>query len=349
MAQRIAIIPGDGIGVEVVREAQRVLERLIVSRRLALELVRFDWGAEKYLREGISLPTGALVMLSREFAAILIGALGDPRVPSNRHAVDILLGVRFGLDLYVNQRPVKLYDARLCPLKGRGERDVNLVIFRENTEGAYVGVGGNLKLGTDDEVAIQEDMNTRRGVERILVYAFEYAKHHGLKRVCMSDKSNAMPSGHGLWQRVFQEVRARYPQVEARHLYIDTLAMELLRDPAQFDVIVTCNMFGDILSDLGAQLVGGLGITPSANIHPGRTSMFEPVHGSAPNLLGENRANPMAAILAAGMMLEYLGHDEAARDVEAAVVEAIRQGCTTADLGGSLGTHEVGEWICSRL
>ncbi len=349
MAQRIAIIPGDGIGVEVIREAQRVLERLIVSRRVPLELVRFDWGAEKYLREGISLPAGALEMLRQEFAAILIGALGDPRVPSNQHAVDILLGIRFGLDLFVSQRPVRLYDARLCPLKGRSERDINLVIFRENTEGAYVGMGGNLKPGTDDEVAIQEDMNTRRGVERILVHALEYAKNRGLKRLCMSDKSNAMPSGHGLWQRVFQEVRARYPQAEARHLYIDTLAMELLRDPAQFDVIVTCNMFGDILSDLGAQLVGGLGITPSANIHPGRTSMFEPVHGSAPDLAGKNRANPMAAILAAGMMLEYLGHAEAARDVESAVVEAIRQERTTPDLGGSLGTHEVGEWICSRL
>jgi 3-isopropylmalate dehydrogenase len=186
-------------------------------------------------------------------------------------------------------------------------------------------------------------------VERILVYAFEYAASRGLKRLCMSDKSNAMPHAHGLWQRTYEDVRKRYPAVESRHLYIDTLGMEVLRDPAQFDVIVTCNLFGDILSDLGAQLVGGLGLTPSANIHPGRVSMFAPVHGSAPALAGNNLANPLAAILAAGMMLENLGHAEAAGDIERAVTEAVRKGETTPDLGGKLGTKEVGDWICSHL
>jgi 3-isopropylmalate dehydrogenase len=347
--KRIAVIPGDGIGPEVTTEAVKVLRALMDRRGLPLDLVTFDWGAEKYLREGISLPDGALDMLRRQFQAILIGALGDPRVPSNQHAVDILLGIRFGLDLYVNQRPVKLVDARLCPLKDRSERDVDFVIVRENTEGLYVGVGGTFKRGSEEEVAVQEDLNTRRGVERILVYAFEYAASHGLKRLCMSDKSNAMPHAHGLWQRTFQDVRKRYPGVESRHLYIDTLAMEVVRDPGQFDVIVTCNLFGDILSDLGAQLVGGLGLTPSANIHPGRVSMFEPVHGSAPDLAGKNLANPLAAILAAGMMLENIGYSEAARDIERAVAEAVRQGQTTPDLGGKLGSQEVGDWICSCL
>ena len=349
MAKRIAIIPGDSIGIEVTAEAVKVLGTAGARHSVPLQLTALDWGAEKYLREGVSLPAGALEMLQRDFDAILIGALGDPRVPSNQHAVDILLGIRFGLDLYVNQRPVKLYDARFCPLKDRTERDVNFVIFRENTEGAYVGMGGRLRPDTSDEVAIQEDVNTRRGVERIMIQAFEYARRHGLKKLCMSDKSNAMPFGHGLWQRTFREVRARYPEIVSRHLYVDTLAMEMLRDPAQFEVIVTCNMFGDILSDLGAQLVGGLGVTPSANIHPGRTSMFEPVHGSAPNIAGQGIANPMAAILTVGMMLEYLGYAEVAGRIENAVEEAIRHGQTTPDLGGSLRTSQVGDWICGRL
>jgi 3-isopropylmalate dehydrogenase len=349
MLKRVAIIPGDGIGVEVTREAVRVLETLRDRHALPLEMVPFDWGAEKYLREGVSLPPDALEMLQRDFDAILIGAMGDPRVPSNQHAADILLGIRFGLDLYVNQRPVRLYDASLCPLKGRTERDVNFVIFRENTEGAYAGAGGTLRQGTSDEVAIQEDVNTRLGVERILVYAYEHARRRGLKKLCMSDKSNAMTFGHGLWQRTFREVRERYPEIESRHLYVDTLAMEMLRDPSQFEVIVTCNMFGDIVSDLGAQLAGGLGLAPSANIHPGRISMFEPVHGSAPIIAGKNQANPMAAILAAAMMLDYLGFAEIAGRVESAVRGAIQEAKTTRDLGGSLGTREVGDWICGRL
>jgi 3-isopropylmalate dehydrogenase len=349
MAKRIAIVPGDGIGVEVTAEAVKVLQALMASRKLPLELEHFDWGAERYLREGVSLPEGALETLARDFDAIFLGAVGDPRVPSIKYAADILLGIRFGLDLYVNQRPVKLLDARLCPLKGRAEGDIDFVVFRENTEGLYVGMGGNFKRGTPDEVAVQEDVNTRKGVERILVHAFEYARGRGLTKLCMSDKSNALRFGHGLWQRVFQEVRQRYPEIDSRHLYVDTLAMEMLRDPAQFEVIVTCNMFGDILSDLGAQLVGGLGVTPSANIHPGRTSMFEPVHGSAPSLAGKNLANPVAAILAVGMMLDFLGLAEAAEQIERVVAEAIREAKTTPDLGGTLGTREVGDWICARL
>ncbi len=347
--KRVAVIPGDGIGKEVIAEALRVLEVLSQKNQWRFECVSFDWGAEKFLREGVTLPAGALEMFRREFHAILFGALGDPRVPSNQHAVDILLGTRFGLDLYVNQRPVKLLDARLCPLKGRTEREIDMVIFRENTEGAYAGMGGNFKRDTPEEVAIQEDVNTRKGVQRIIVHAFEHARQQNLKKLCMCDKSNAMPHGHGLWQRAFNEVRKRYPEVEASHLYVDTLALEMIRNPAQFQVIVTCNLFGDILSDLGAALVGGLGVTPSANLHPGSVSLFEPVHGSAPNIVGKNLANPLAAILSAGMMLEYLGFPEAAGQIESAVAEAIHQDKTTPDLGGSLGTREVGDWICTRL
>jgi 3-isopropylmalate dehydrogenase len=349
MKKRIALIPGDGIGIDVTAEAEKVLNTLVASRGLPLDLVAFDWGAEKYLREGITLPEGALDMFRREFDAVFIGALGDPRVPSNQHAVDILLGIRFGLDLYVNQRPVELLDARLCPLKERTEKDINFVVFRENTEGAYVGMGGNFKPGTPDEVAVQEDVNTHKGVERILVHAFDYARRHGLTRLCMSDKSNALPHGHGLWQRVFVEVRARYPEIESRHLYVDALAMQIVKNPAQFQVIVTCNMFGDIISDLGAQLQGGLGVAPSANLNPGHVSMFEPVHGSAPKYAGKNVANPLAAILTVGMMLEDLGLPEESERIKKAVAGAIHQGITTSDLGGSLGTREVGEWICARL
>jgi 3-isopropylmalate dehydrogenase len=349
LTKRIAVIPGDGIGIDVTTEASKVLYNLIQSRKLPIQLTNFDWGAEKYLRERVSLPEGALEMLRREFNAIFVGALGDPRLQDMKHAADILLGMRFGLDLYVNQRPVKLLDARLCPLKDRSEGEVNFVVFRENTEGLYVGMGGNFKRDTPDEVAVQEDVNTRKGVERILTYGFEYARRHGLGKLCMSDKSNALPFGHGLWQRTFAEVRQRYPEIESRHLYVDTLTMEMVRNPGQFQVIVTCNMFGDILSDLGAQLQGGLGLAPSANLNPGNISMYEPVHGSAPKFAGKNIANPMAAILTVGMMLGDLGFTEETSRIEHAVAEAIHCNQTTPDLGGALGTREVGDWICAHL
>src|ERR1700676_916977 len=277
-AARVAVIPGDGIGKEVTPEALKVLKTVCASTGRAIEFVEFDWGADRYLREDVSLPDGAVEMLRDEFDAILFGALGDPRVPTNQHAADILLGLRFKLDLYVNARPVELLHERLTPLRDRTEKDIRIMVFRENTEGLYVGVGGFFKKGTADEIAVQEDVNSRKGVERIIRYAFAYARGNGLKRVCMSDKSNAMTFAHDLWQRVFKEVRQEYPKIESRHLFIDTLAMEIVRDPAQFDVIVTCNLFGDIVSDLGAQLAGGLGLAPSGNIHPGKTSLFEPVH-----------------------------------------------------------------------
>src|SRR5215472_10266462 len=342
---RIAVIPGDGIGAEVTPEAVKVLKAVCAPTNRTLEFLEFDWGADKYLREGVTLPAGAVEMLRDEFDAILFGALGDPRVPSNQHAADILLGLRFKLDLYVNARPVELLHGRLTPLRDRTEKDIRLIVFRENTEGLYVGVGGTFKQGTPDEIAVQEDVNSRKGVERIIRYAFEYARGNSLRRVCMSDKSNAMVFAHGLWQRVFKEVRQEYADIDSRHLFIDTLAMEIIRDPRQFDVIVTCNLFGDIISDLGAQLAGGLGLASSGNIHPGKTSLFEPVHGSAPNIAGKGIANPLGSVLTSAMMLEFLGRGAEAKVLREGVRMALRENFVTPDLGGSKRTVEVGEWL----
>ena len=344
-APRIAVIPGDGIGAEVTPQAVKVLKAVAAFVRQPLEFVEFDWGADKYLREGVSLPPGAVGMLRDEFDAILFGALGDPRVSSNQHAADILLGLRFKLDLYVNARPVELLHDRLTPLRDRTEKDIRLMVIRENTEGLYVGVGGFFKKGTPEEIAVQEDINSRKGVERIIRYAFEYARQHGLNRLCMSDKSNAMTFAHDLWQRVFKEVRQEYTDIDSRHLYIDTLAMEIVRDPSQFDVIVTCNLFGDIISDLGAQLAGGVGLAPSGNIHPGRTSLFEPVHGSAPNIAGKGIANPLGCVLTSAMMLEFLGWKAEATALRTAVRAALRENYVTVDLGGKKRTAEVGDWL----
>jgi 3-isopropylmalate dehydrogenase len=349
LPKRIAVIPGDGIGPEVINEAWRVVERVQAVYGLQLEATRFDWGADKYLSEGVTLPEGALEMLRREFDAILAGAFGDPRVPSNQHAEDILLGMRRGLDLYINQRPVKLLDARLTPLKNRAESEVDFVVFRENTEGAYCGAGGFLKRGTPHEIATQEELNTRAGVERIIVAAFEYAQKSGRKKVTMADKSNVQRFGGDLWQRTFKEVAARYPHIAANHQYVDAMAMFMVLDPAQYDVIVANNLFGDILTDLGAALQGGLGLAASGNLHPGQVSLFEPVHGSAPPLAGQGIANPVGAILTAAMMLEWLGHTEAARAVEDAVTAAVQASHTTRDLGGTLSTSEAGTAICERI
>jgi 3-isopropylmalate dehydrogenase len=340
---RIAIIAGDGIGRDVVAEVIPILTALG-----GLELEHLPWSADYFLQTGITIPPGGYDTL-RSFDAIFIGALGDPRVPDNRHARDILLGTRFELDLYVNYRPVRLLDDRLCPLKNRGRGDVNFVVFRENTEGLYVGAGGRLRAGTEDEVAIQEEVNTYRGVHRIIRHAFEFAKARGLRKVCMADKSNAMAEGHALWQRVFRELALRYPQIDATHLYIDALAMFLVQSPGQFEVIVTNNLFGDIITDIGGALQGGLGMAASGNIHPGRTSMFEPVHGSAPPLAGKNVANPIGAILSAALMLETLGRAADARRIEQAVEAAVHAGEGTRDIGGSLGTREAGAAILKRL
>jgi 3-isopropylmalate dehydrogenase len=270
-------------------------------------------------------------------------------VPSNIHAKEILLGMRFQMDLYANVRPVRLLDAALCPLKNVLPEDVNFTVIRENTEGLYVDMGGVFKPGTPDEVAVQEDVNTRKGVERILKYAFDYAKQRGQRKVLMADKANVMSYAGGLWQRVFHEVARKYTGIEAQHMYVDVLAMMMVREPKQFEVIVTNNMFGDILTDLGAALAGGLGMAASGNIHPGKTSMFEPVHGSAPLIAGKNIANPLGAIASASMMLEHLGLAKDAAGIDAAILEAVRQKKTTFDVGGALGTKESAAWIAERV
>ncbi len=346
---KIAVIPGDGIGVDVLAEAVKVLMAVADTSGRSILPTHFDWGAERYLKTGVSLPPGSLEMLQEGFDAILLGAMGDPRVPDNKHAADILLGMRFRLDLYVNYRPVELLHEKLCPLKGARPAEVNFTIFRENTEGPYVMMGGNFKKDTPDEVATEIDLNTRKGVERIIRHAFAFAHSTGRRKVVMADKSNVLVHAHELWQRVFKVVAAEHPGIEARHLYVDNLALQLVRDPKQFQVIVTSNMFGDIVTDLAAGLQGGLGMAASGNIHPGKLSLFEPVHGSSPPLAGKNLANPMGAILTAGLMLEHLGWTEDARRIEDAVRWAVETDKTTADVGGSFGTREVGDAICARL
>ena len=349
--KRIAVIPGDGIGQEVIPEALKVIK----ASGAHLDLTNFDWGADRYLRDGITVPPDGFAMLARDFDAIFVGAFGDPRVKTNIHAKEILLGMRFKMDLYANVRPVRLLDAALCPLKNVEPKDVDFVVIRENTEGVYTDAGGVFKQGTPDEIATQEDINTRKGVERIIRYAFEYCRTHrnldGAPRskVLMCDKSNAMTHAGGLWQRVFKEVSAEYPQITAQHMYVDALCMQMVRDPRQFDMIVTNNMFGDIITDLAAGLQGGLGMAASGNIHPGRTSMFEPVHGSAPPIAGKNVANPFGAILTAAMMLAHLGFTNESSKIEAAVLEAVRQKKTTQDIGGTLGTREAGEWLAKQV
>lgn len=349
--KRIAVIPGDGIGQEVIPQAVRAVE----ASGAAVESTEFDWGADRYLRDQTTVPPDGFAMLARDFDAILVGAFGDPRVKTNIHAKEILLGMRFKMDLYANVRPVRLLNDALCPLKGVQPKDVDFVVLRENTEGVYTDAGGVFKPGTPDEIATQEDINTRKGVERIVRYAFEYCQNHSKldgtprSKVLMCDKSNAMTHAGGLWQRVFKEVGAEYPAITAQHMYVDALCLQIVRDPRQFDVIVTNNMFGDIITDLAAALQGGLGMAASANIHPGRTSMFEPVHGSAPPIAGKNLANPFGAILTAAMMLRHLNLGKEADRIEVAVSEAVRQKQTTEDIGGKLGTREAGEWVAARI
>jgi 3-isopropylmalate dehydrogenase len=345
---KLAVIAGDGIGPEVVREALKVLDAVEAVHHPGITVETLPYGADHYLSTGITIPSAEMQRLSRDVDAILVGAIGDPRVPGNEHARDILLGMRFQLDLYVNERPARLFDDRLTPLKGKTVRDLDLVVFRENTEGLYVSVGGAFKVGTPDEITIAEELNTRKGVERIIRHAFSWARAHGRTRITMADKANAIPA-HALWRRVFDEVGSEYSDITRDTRYIDAMAMDLVRTPESFQVIVTGNLFGDIISDLASILVGGLGMAPSANRHPGRVAMYEPVHGSAPPLAGKDVANPMAAILSLAMMLDGIGEEAAALAVERAVRAAIAAKVGTSDVGGTLGTRAVGDWIAERV
>jgi 3-isopropylmalate dehydrogenase len=351
MPLRIAVVPGDGIGPEVIEHGVRVLETATAGSAASLDLTHYDLGAERYLRTGEILPDSVFHELQAA-DAIYLGAIGDPRVKNPQYAAGLLLRLRFELDLWANLRPSKLLAPELTPL--RDVATIDLVVVRENTEGAYVGIGGQFKRGTTEEVAIQEDINTRVGVERVVRYAFELARqrrasgHPG--RLTMVDKSNAMYHAHDLWQRVFALERERAADIESQHLYVDVAAMQLVRAPGGFDVLVTSNMFGDILSDLASELVGGLGQAPSANINPQtRRGLFEPVHGSAPKHAGKGTANPIGAILSGAMMLRHLGADTSADAIEAAVAAAVRDRATTRDLGGSLSTRAAADAVLARL
>ncbi len=351
----IATIPGDGIGPEVLDAALPAIDGAAAADGVEITWEHLPFSADHYLATGETLPDGALNRLKTKVDAILVGALGDPRIPENEHARDILLGLRLRLDLYVNFRPCRLLHPDLCPLKtafapedrrGRG-RAIDFTTFRENTEGMYLGHGRSSGEGTADEEQIAEEVNTAPKIERILRAAFDWARANGRRRVTMCDKSNAVPA-HRLWQRLFAEIGTEYPELEREHRYVDALAMELVRAPERFEVIVTNNLFGDIISDLGAELVGGLGLAPSANLHPGRTGLFEPVHGSAPSLTGKGVANPMAAVLTGALMLENLRLSDGAHRLVRAVEHALAEGVTTPDIGGTASTADVGRFLAQQ-
>lgn len=368
---RVALIGGDGIGPEVTAEARRVLQAVGSAGLASLEVESLPHGADHYLETGETLGDEAFRRLRDEFDAILFGAVGDPRVPDDVHARDLLLGLRSRLDLYVNRRPLRLRGPGLSPLVGFAEDrgGIEVTIYRENTEGLYSGAGGHVRKGGAEEVAVSEGIATRQGVERLVREAFRAAADSGgdgeggagasgagasadaggRPRVTLAEKSNAVPHMYGLWRRVFREVAEEHPGVDAEARYVDALAMELVREPDRFDVIVAENLLGDILSDLGAELVGGPGLAPSANVHPGRHGLYEPVHGSAPDLAGSGRANPLAAILSAGLMLRDLGFAGGADRVEDAVDAALSEGVTTPDLGGDRTTEGVGRWVAGRV
>ena len=370
----VAVIGGDGIGPEVVASAIPIIEAAAERHGAAMVWEHLPHGASHYLDTGETLSDKVYEHLRDDVDAIFVGALGDPRVPGNEHARDILLGLRFRLDLYINFRPCTLLHPDLCPLKsrkvgqtvgksdrrtdgqteGKSDRDepegraIDFVIFRENTEGSYLGRGSSANVGEPNEEHIVEGVHSAPKIERILRAAFEWAAANGKGRVTMSDKSNAIPA-HRIWGRLFEEVSSEFPNINSEHRYVDALAMELVRDPERFDVIVTNNLFGDILSDLGAELVGGLGLAASANLHPGRPGLFEPVHGSAPGIAGTGEANPMAAILTGALMLEQLGIEPAADLVREAVAAALAEWVTTRDLGGTATSEEVGSWIARHV
>jgi 3-isopropylmalate dehydrogenase len=342
---KIAVLPGDGIGPEVTREAVETLRLIGEIRGFSLDLTSYPFGAEHYLKTKETFPAVALEEM-RGQDAILLGAIGDPRLPVGMLERAIISGIRFGLDLYVNLRPIKLFASELCPLKGKTPEHIDMVVVRENTEDVYAGIGGFLKKGTPDEVAVQEMIFTRKGVERVIRYAFDLARSRGkARKLTLVDKANAV-AAMDLWTRTFEEVGREYADVTRDHAYIDAACMWLVKNPESFDTIVVSNMFGDILTDLGAAIQGGMGIAASGNIHPGKVSMFEPIHGSAPKHGGRNVASPVGAILAAQMLLDYLGEKEGAGLIEDSVAELFATGrLRSAGTDSGVGTREQGDWI----
>jgi 3-isopropylmalate dehydrogenase len=342
LTQRIAVIAGDGIGPEVIEQALRVLDAVRL-RGANIEVWRLPLGAELYLKDGTTFPLELREEVRRTCDAVLLGAVGDPRVPSGEHAHDILLGMRHSWDLYANVRPVKALSDELVPLRGKTRRDVDMVIYRENTEGQYVGAGREHGRGTPAEIAVSREVHTRRGVERLLRAALEFAQQNQLPLV-MTDKSNAI-AAQGIWRRVLHELREQYPSVPIEQLYVDALAARLIQEPERHRVIATNNLFGDILADQCAALAGGLGLSPSANLHPavpGHIGLFEPVHGSAPDIAGRGVANPLGAIRSLGLLLAHLGHAAESERIERAAGEVLARKQCTRDVGGTLGTVAAG-------
>ena len=346
---RIAILPGDGIGPEVTREGVETLRLVAGIRGFSLELTTYPFGADHYMKTKETFPPSALEEM-RGQDAILLGAIGDPRLPVGLLERAIISGIRFGLDLYVNLRPIKLFAADLCPLKGKGPEHIDMMVVRENTEDVYAGIGGFLKKGTPDEVAVQEMIFTRKGVERVIRYAFDLARRRAkARKLTLVDKANAV-GAMDLWTRAFAEVGSEYPDIAREHAYIDAACMWMVKDPESFDTIVVSNMFGDILTDLGAALQGGMGVAASGNIHPGRVSMFEPIHGSAPKHAGKNVASPIGSILAAQLLLDHLGEQEGGGLIEESVAQlfATRQ-LRSVGTDSGVGTREQGELIRGAL
>ena len=343
----IAVIPGDGIGEEVIREGRKVLDALASVYGFQLKYTDYPWGADHYLKTGVTMPDAALDEY-RQHRAVYLGAIGDPRIEVGLLERAIIAGLRFKLDLYVNLRPIRLYDARFCPIKDKKPADVDLVVVRENTEDAYTGIGGNFKLGTPDEIAIATMLYTRKGCERAIRYAFEIAKGRRRKKVTLIDKANAVRP-QDIWTRAFADVAKENPGIETDHAYIDAACMWLVKNPESFDVCVMPNIFGDIFTDLGAMVQGGMGIAASGNLHPGKTSMFEPIHGSAPKYRGKNSANPLAAINAGGMMLDYLGEKEAAATCEKAIAGLLTSGRIRSLGAGEHPTKEIGDLVTAEV
>lgn len=346
---RIGVIPGDGIGPEVVREGLKVLDRVASICSLDCDLTVLPWSSQHYLDTGLLMSDAHLPEM-RELDAIYLGALGDPRVERGLVERSVIMTLRLGLDLYINLRPISLYAERLTPLKGVGQADIDMVVVRENTEDAYVGIGGSLRPGTPDEVAMAEMVYTRSGVERTLRYAFNLARSRSKKRrLTLVDKSNAIRA-QDLWRRAFADIASDYPDVETDAMYVDAAAMFMVTDPGRFDVIVTTNLFGDILTDLGAAIQGGLGSAASGNIHPGRVSMFEPIHGSAPDIAGQGTASPIGAISAVGMLLDYLGQTRAAAFIDRAIARLlVSDRLPTLDAHSGLSTAMVGDMVADEV
>jgi 3-isopropylmalate dehydrogenase len=345
----IAVIPGDGIGPEVVRQGLRVLERVASIEGFTVKPTHFPFGAEHYLKTQEMLSDASFTQVQAH-RAVLLGAIGDPRMTPGFLEFGIVARLRFGLDLYANMRPVKLYDESLTPLKGKTPEHIDLMVVRENTEDAYAGMWGQFKKGTADEVATQEIIFTRKGTERVIRHAFETCRaRNQKKKLTLLTKANALRAME-LWTRTFAEVGSEYPDITREHQYIDAACMFLVTAPEQYDTVVTSNMFGDIFTDLGAALVGGLGIAASANLHPGKMSLFESIHGSAPQFAGQNRANPLATIMAVAMMLDDLGEKPAATRVEDAVVRLLRSHrLPNLGMDSGFGTDQVGDLVLAEL